>query len=134
LFNKIGLEKNKNVVCVGCRTGNGIESIYSKIGPNRKILCLDISNQQIEEAKKKLKSIESISYKVEDIQRADFESQNPDECGKYDVVYCRFVLIYLQNPLQALKNMLSMLKPNGIIACEESYDCKTVLQNEEQQE
>jgi ubiquinone/menaquinone biosynthesis C-methylase UbiE len=120
-----------NFASIGCGTGSGIQSIYSKIGPNGKILCIDISKAQIEVAKEQLKHIESVSYKVENIERDDFESLNQDECGKYDVVYCRFVLIHLSNPIQALNNMLKLLKPNGVIACEELFDNQSVYPEDE---
>jgi ubiquinone/menaquinone biosynthesis C-methylase UbiE len=131
LFNKIGLKKDMNFANIGCGIGSGMQSIYSKIGPNGKILCLDISKEQMEVAKEQLRHIESVSYKVENIERDDFEALNQDECGKYDVVYCRFVLIHLSNPMQALNNMLKLLKPNGVIACEELFENQLVLQEDD---
>jgi SAM-dependent methyltransferase len=37
----------------------------------------------------------------------------------FDMVYCRFLLIHLTDPEGALREMYQLLKPNGVIACED---------------
>src|SRR5678815_3782935 len=37
----------------------------------------------------------------------------------FDVVYCRFLLIHLQDPEAALREMQALLKPEGIMAIED---------------
>src|SRR5712672_3473106 len=39
--------------------------------------------------------------------------------GSFDLVYCRFLLIHLPEPERALAEMLALLKPNGILVCED---------------
>jgi SAM-dependent methyltransferase len=36
-----------------------------------------------------------------------------------DLVYCRFLLIHLPDPERALREMFTLLKPNGILVCED---------------
>jgi SAM-dependent methyltransferase len=37
----------------------------------------------------------------------------------FDLVYCRFLLLHLTEPEQALQEMHRLLKPNGILVCED---------------
>src|SRR5262249_19255653 len=37
----------------------------------------------------------------------------------FDLVYCRFLLIHLPQPERALREMHALLKPNGILVCED---------------
>lgn len=121
LLDKLELLARMKVAVIGCGSGESIDLIYKKIGKGGKLLCLDISKEQIDLTKRKLsgKNIGNVEYKVADIQ-------NYQGNEEYDLVYCRFLLVHLTDPEQALNNMLSLLKPNGIIACEE-HDYKTIF-------
>jgi len=39
--------------------------------------------------------------------------------GSYDLIYCRFLLIHLPEPERALREMSALLKPDGILVCED---------------
>ena len=114
LFQEINFQKGMKVAVIGCGSGSGIEQIYEKIGSDGRILCLDISAEQVSLTRSVLdsKEINNVDYIVADIEKYIVNCD-------YDVVYCRFVLIHLQNPILALKNMLNLIKENGFIACEE---------------
>lgn len=121
LLDKLKLFPSMKVAVVGCGSGESIDLIYKKIGEDGKLLCLDIDQEQISLTKRKLngQNIKNVEYQVADIQNYQGNEQ-------YDLVYCRFVLIHLTTPQQALENMLSLLKLGGIIACEE-HDYKTMF-------
>ncbi|MFV9891537.1 MAG: class I SAM-dependent methyltransferase [Rickettsia conorii subsp. raoultii] len=120
-YYKLKLSLGMKVAIVGCGSGESIDLIYKKIGKDGELLCLDINQEQISLTKRKLcsQNIFNVKYHVADIQ-------NYQGKEKYDLVYCRFLLIHLMNPQRALNNMLSLLKPGGIIACEE-HDYKTMF-------
>lgn len=113
-FDKIGLKQGQRVAIFGCGTGEGIDYIHQKIGNEGKILCIDLSPDQIEIAKESLakKSIHNVEYKIGDIQ--DIKGNE-----SYDLAYCRFVLIHVDNPRKAIENMLSFVKSGSYIACDE---------------
>ena len=39
--------------------------------------------------------------------------------ASFDLVYCRFLLLHLPEPERALREMGALLKPNGILVCED---------------
>jgi SAM-dependent methyltransferase len=39
--------------------------------------------------------------------------------GSFDLVYCRFLLLHLPQPERALREMHALLRPNGILVCED---------------
>jgi SAM-dependent methyltransferase len=39
--------------------------------------------------------------------------------ASFDLVYCRFLLLHLTDPAQALREMHALLKPGGIVVCED---------------
>ena len=113
-FDKINLKQGQKVAIFGCGTGEGIDYIHQKIGNEGQILCIDLSPEQIEVAKENLakKSIHNVEYKIGDI--GDIKGNE-----SYDLAYCRFVLIHVDNPRKAIENMLSFVKSGGYIACDE---------------
>jgi cyclopropane fatty-acyl-phospholipid synthase-like methyltransferase len=42
------------------------------------------------------------------------------EAGSVDLVYCRWLLVHLQRPVDALRVAYAALKPGGVMVCEES--------------
>ena len=53
-----------------------------------------------------------------EIKKADVLNL-PFEDDSFDAVTCQTVLIHLENPLEALREMKRVLKPNGILICAE---------------
>ena len=113
-FDKINLKEGQRVAIFGCGTGEGIDYIHQKIGNKGQILCIDLSPDQIEIVKENLakKSIHNVEYKIADIQDISGDED-------YDLAYCRFVLVHIDNPRKAIENMLSFVKSAGYIACDE---------------
>ena len=53
-----------------------------------------------------------------EIKQADV-SELPFEDNSFDAVTCQTVLIHIENPLNALREMRRVLKPGGILICAE---------------
>ncbi|MBS0352002.1 MAG: class I SAM-dependent methyltransferase [Proteobacteria bacterium] len=112
---KMGLKSNAQILEVGCGTGNTTCWMAKHISPKGKVLGIDFSAEQIEVAKQqaqeqKLKNIEFMVLKVADLHEIKTE---------FDLVFCRFFLMHLNEPVQALQKMYERLRPKGILACDE---------------
>ena len=110
----------KTVLDIGC--GTGVLSCYwaEEVGPTGKVIAIDISNEQLDIARKQsaelaLHNIEFIEMNVENINSLH---------EKFDLIYCRFVLMHLKDQEEILKKMYAQIKSGGYLFCEEamSYD------------
>ena len=113
-FDRIGLKKGQKVAIFGCGSGECIDYIHQKIGNEGKLLCIDISPEQVALTKEVLteKGILNVEYKVADIQNVKGDES-------YDLAYCRFVLGHIKKPRKGIESMLSFVKSGGFIACDE---------------
>lgn len=61
---------------------------------------------------------------AEGLTNADFRTGNiyaPNiEPGTVDVVYCRWLMVHLNRPVDAVRAILKILKPSGVMVCEEA--------------
>src|SRR6516225_1484057 len=91
-----GLRRGMRVADLGCGVG------------------IDTSAAQLAQAGERLKPRgRNISF----VESSATDTGMPPE--SFDLVYCRFLLIHLPAPEQALAEMRSLLKPNGILVCED---------------
>jgi SAM-dependent methyltransferase len=61
---------------------------------------------------------------AEGLANADFRTGNiyePDlEPNSVDVAYCRWLLVHLNRPVEAMRAIFKILKPGGVMVCEEA--------------
>lgn len=112
-----GLKRKMKVLDVGCGIGLGTCELSKIMGANCKVVGIDSSKEQIKIAKKysdnyNINNVEFYVLSAENISKLD-----PD----FDLVYCRFLLNTIPNPQNVLAQMYKVLKPNGILACEEPH-------------
>lgn len=98
------LEETNHVLEVGSGLGILAEEV-AKIVSRGKVFGIEYSREQLLIAERK--SLANLLFIPGDAHELPFE----DNC--FDVVYCRYVLEHVKNPLQVLKEMYRVLKPNG---------------------
>lgn len=111
----VGLKPGMRVVELGCGTGVMTTWIAKHVGDSGHVTAIDGSKEQLDYARKMaseagIKNITYIHSTVEEIS---------PENNAYDLAYSRYLLMHLPDPVFALKRMHSLLKPQGILACEE---------------
>lgn len=116
-LNKSGIKEGMTVIDIGCGVGAMTTHLAKLVGPLGKVYALDGSKEQLEIAKNKanLEGFTNIEF-----IHSDIYSLQDLLVGKADVVYIRFVLMHLTEPLDAVKAIKNYLKPNGVIASQES--------------
>jgi SAM-dependent methyltransferase len=99
---------------MACGPGSQLESLTKLVLPTTQIYCSDISEQQIALAQRMADKLgrHDIHFNILDIESTSSEQL-------FDVVQARFMLVHLQKPKTALKNMWSMVGPGGTLLCEE---------------
>lgn len=115
MFRRIGLQPGMRVVEVGCGSGNIACWVAGQVGPGGSVVGIDNSPGQIEQAREQARArkLTNVEFQV-----ADAYSPRLAE-ATFDLAYCRLVLIHLTRPAEALAAMKSLVRPGGIVACEE---------------
>jgi len=117
LLTSVGLAEGWNVAEVGC--GSGLVSLWmaERVGDSGSVAALDQSAEQLQVAKKEAarRAISNVSLHSADA----YQTGLPREA--FDLVYSRFVMCHLTDPVLALKEMRNLLRKGGLLVCED-YD------------
>ena len=112
--------KNKINVCIdlGCGPGCTTRDIASWINP---VECIGLDNSDyfILRAQKLSENYPAIKYKLHDVTKIPFPAK------KADLIYARFLLTHLKNPVMCMKKWSTQLNPGGVLLIEETEYIKT---------
>jgi SAM-dependent methyltransferase len=114
LLVKAGIQPGMRVADLGCGIGMMTQVLGELVGRDGEAVGIDFSPEQIEHARNVLPSYVS---NVKFIEASATQTGLPSE--SFDLVYCRFLLIHLKEPDLALREMHRLLKPDGILVCED---------------
>lgn len=114
LLRDAGLRRGMRVADIGCGPGMVTVLLAEIVGPEGDVVGVDFSGAQIAEARARIKDR---AANVKFIEASATETGLPR--GSFDLVYCRYLLMHLPDPERALAEMLALLKPNGILVCED---------------
>jgi SAM-dependent methyltransferase len=109
-----GLEPGMRVADLGCGVGMVTSMLAELVGPAGHVVGVDFSGAQIAQARARVSAqFSNVSF----IEASATDTGLPYE--SFDLVYCRFLLIHLTEPMKALREMRNLLKPGGILVCED---------------
>jgi 2-polyprenyl-3-methyl-5-hydroxy-6-metoxy-1,4-benzoquinol methylase len=114
VLREAGIEPGMRVADLGCGVGMTTQLLAQMVGPAGEVVGVDFSGAQVEEARALLPT---------EMSNVSFVEASATDTGlvreSFDLVYCRFLLIHLPDPELALREMFELLKPNGILVCED---------------
>jgi SAM-dependent methyltransferase len=99
---------------LGCGVGLVTALLADLVGPQGQVVGIDASAAQLAQARALLHPGGS---NIRFVQASATDTGLPS--GSFDLVYCRFLLIHLPEPERALREMRALLKPGGILVCED---------------
>ncbi|GED15449.1 methyltransferase domain-containing protein [Aneurinibacillus migulanus] len=102
------LTKDMTVLDVGCGTGAITRGIAEVVGPNGRVVGIDNNPTLIEKARQAHGETPGLTFETRDIYNLAYD-------GQFDIVTCARVLIWLSDPLKALKMMIRATKMGGRI-------------------
>jgi SAM-dependent methyltransferase len=114
LLLRAGIRRGMSVVDLGCGVGMTTQLLAELVGPTGKVTAVDFSAAQLEQARALLPPKFS---NVHFVEASATDTGLPRE--SFDLVYSRFLLIHLQDPEAALREMHELLKPEGIFTVED---------------
>jgi SAM-dependent methyltransferase len=109
-----GLRRGMRVADLGCGVGLVTALLADLVGPEGHVVGIDFSGAQLAQARAELNGG---GRNIRFVEASATDTGLPPE--SYDLVYCRFLLIHLLHPERALREMRALLKPGGILVCED---------------
>ena len=110
-----GLREGLRVVEIGCGSGNITARLARQVGPRGEVVGVDVNPGQIEQAERLVRDqgLTNVSFRLAD-------AANPGlPPGTFDLAYCRLVLMHMSDPVSGLRSMRDLVRPGGVVACEE---------------
>ncbi len=106
-------QAGESVLDVACGTGILTHRVAKSVGPNGRVVGLDLSPGMLEVARKITldpSSAAPIEWREGDVSAIPFENET------FDIIFCNFGLMFFPDRVAALKEMSRVLKPNGRLA------------------
>jgi len=112
---RAGLKQGMKVADFGCGVGVVSRMLAEIVGPTGSVTGIDVNGAQLVEARTLCASagLTNASF----IEASACSTGLPK--GTFDLVYCRFLLLHLPDPLACLEEMRDVLKPGGILVVED---------------
>lgn len=111
LYDHYCIDKNMNVLELGCGNGKIWSLNKEKIPSSSQITISDISQGMVNDARENLKDINNISYNCFDCHHIPYDDKS------FDLVIANHLMFYLKDIPTMLKEVKRVLKPNGYFFC-----------------
>lgn len=110
------LERGGRLLDVGCGPGTLTVDLARRVAPGT-VVGVDLSAEVVEEAKEHAvqMGVANVSFSA-----GDFRHWAVSGGGSYDVVHAHQVLQHLREPVEALRHMVQLARPGGLIAARDS--------------
>ncbi|MEP6472717.1 MAG: methyltransferase domain-containing protein [Gemmatimonadota bacterium] len=115
LLRRAGIRPGMRVADLGCGTGLVTVELVERVGRQGSVVGVDINQGQLDQA---VRSCWQSGYtNVNFVRTTATDTGLP--AGTFDLVYCRFLLLQLADPVPAMREMHRLLRPGGIVVCED---------------
>lgn len=105
---KLTVTPGSRILDVGCGWGDTAIELARKTGPDGFVLGLDCVEQFLEPARRDAaaRGVTNVRFEAADVERYPFEPV-------YDLCFSRFGMMFFENPVTAMRNIRSALRPGG---------------------
>jgi ubiquinone/menaquinone biosynthesis C-methylase UbiE len=109
---RLALPSGASVLDVGCGTGASAIPAAESVGPNGKVIAVDLAERLLEIARHKAASrnLENIEFRLGDMEDLGY----PDQY--FDAVICVFAIFFVADVAKQIKELWRMVRPNGQLA------------------
>jgi SAM-dependent methyltransferase len=114
LLDRVGVGVGMTCLDVGCGGGDVTALLAGAVGASGRVLGIDIDPTTVELARREAAAarLGQVAFRVAD-------ETTWGELAGYDVVYARFVLTHVPDPLALLRRMRAAVRPGGMIVLED---------------
>jgi cyclopropane fatty-acyl-phospholipid synthase-like methyltransferase len=122
VLRRAGIGSGMEVLDLGCGVGDVSVLAARMVGERGAVLGIDRAASSVEMARRRAAALGARNVRFETAELDAFDSAE-----MFDAVIGRFVLLYQPDPIAILRRFRNFLKPNGIIAFQET-DMETASQ------
>lgn len=114
LLERAGISAGMRVLEIGSGAGDVALMLAELVGKSGQVVGVDVNPAILETARHRAATagIDNINFIAGDARTIGFEE-------KFDALIGRFVLMYMSDPISALKKLMSHLKTDGVVAFQE---------------
>ena len=105
-FDRAAAQSAERVIDLGCGCGATTVKLAERVGPTGKVCGIDISTRMLARAKERARSFSWVDFVEGDAAEHRF-------AGDADLVYSRFGSMFFADPVAALTNVRTALRPGG---------------------
>jgi len=107
-FRTLDVRQGAKVLDVGCGWGDTAIELARKAGPSGSVLGLDICDEFMEKGRRDARAagLDNVTFVEADVQTFRFAPE-------YDLCFSRFGMMFFSNPVAAMRNIRTALKPGG---------------------
>jgi ubiquinone/menaquinone biosynthesis C-methylase UbiE len=112
---RAGIGPSMRVADIGCGIGTISCWMAEAVGAGGCVVGIDVSEGQVEQARARAErnGLDNATFRVASAYDTGLESSS------FDLVFCRFVLMHLSKPKEAVTEMARLVRPGGVLACED---------------
>jgi ubiquinone/menaquinone biosynthesis C-methylase UbiE len=115
LFRRAGICPGMQCVDLGCGGGEVTFELAKLAGPGGSVTGVDVDEVKLGLARKA-----AVERGVSNVEFLARNVTDWDEPGAYDVVYSRFLLQHLSEPVDLLRRMWAAVRPGGLVIVEDA--------------
>jgi SAM-dependent methyltransferase len=108
-FVRLGVREGQSVLDVGCGSGDDLRALAGLVGPTGRVVGVESSADMLAQARERTRGL-PVDVRPGDAQRLDF----PD--GSFDGCRADRVFQHLQDPHQAMRELVRVARPGGRVA------------------
>ncbi len=114
LLDRVGVQPGMACLDVGCGTGGVAFDLARLVGPEGRVVGLDIDDLRIQEGRRDAAALKvpNVEFRLADIRTVS------EPAPEFDLVYSRLLLDNVAYPAKVLSTMYRMLKPDGKLVAE----------------
>lgn len=107
---KLDVRAGTHAVDVGCGWGDTAIELARKVGPTGSVVGLDCCDAFLEKGRRDAvaEGLKNIRFVAADVQTYPFERE-------FDLCFSRFGMMFFANPVAAMRNVRTALKPGGTL-------------------
>jgi ubiquinone/menaquinone biosynthesis C-methylase UbiE len=115
-FREAGVGPGQRVLDIGSGVGDVAMLVARLVGPSGEVVCIERDPKSIAKARARVTEagLHNVSFTESDVDEI------PD-AKPFDAAVGRFILMYLPDPVAALRSISQLVRPGGVIVFQEPY-------------